>query len=155
MDIVNEWKSLAKEHGQSISKFVMERVEDSLRQNGEGPRHTRKELIDRTFDLEKEVKQLREDLDMKSRAYRALEDELQMLRIQPFLTPVTQGMKEINNIVVQLFMKKKRINYDELLSVLGIKPTEMELVKGVNNQIEVLTHYGLVKPDLKGWRWLA
>ena len=152
---MNEWKSLAKEHGQSISKFVMERVEDSLRQNGEGPRHTRKELIDRTFDLEKEVKQLREDLDMKSRAYRALEDELQMLRIQPFLTPVTQGMKEINNIVVQLFMKKKRINYDELLSVLGIKPTEMELVKGVNNQIEVLTHYGLVKPDLKGWRWLA
>ena len=154
MQMVTEWKSLAKEHGQSISKFVIERVEETLRMNGEGPRHTRKELIDRTFDLEKEMKQLQEQHDMKSRAYNALEQELQMLRIQPFINPVAQSMRQINSELIQLFKNKKRVTYEELLPALSIKPTDIDLVKGINNQIEVLTQYGLVKPDLKGWRWI-
>jgi len=151
---VSEWKSLAKEHGQSLSKFVIERVEDSLSRNGEGPRYTRKELIDRTFELEKEVKHLKEDLDMKTKAYRALEQELQILRVRPFMSPVAQGMKEVNDTIIQLFRKKKRINYDDILPLLGVKPTDMDLVKSVNNQIEMMIGYGLLKQDLKGWRWL-
>jgi len=45
MTMVNEWKALAKGSDQSISKFVIERVEDSIRKNGEGSRHSRKDLI--------------------------------------------------------------------------------------------------------------
>ena len=155
MQMVDEWKSLAKEHHQSISKFVIERVEDVLRRDGEGPRHTRKELLDRTFDLESEMKILRADLHLKSRAYQALELELQMLRIQPYQNPIAQGMKKIHSDLVQMFIKKKRVKYDELLPELGIKPTDIELVQGINNQIEILTTFGLLEPDLAGWRWLG
>jgi len=154
MEMVKEWKSLAKEHDQSISKFVIERVEDSLQLNGEGSRHTRKELIDRLFELESEIRVLKSEHEMKSRAYSALENELQILRVQPFLTPMAESMRQINIGLIDLFRTRDRINYDEILPALGIKPTDSELVKGINNQIETLVHYGLVKSDLKGWRWI-
>ena len=38
--LVEEWKSQAKEHKQSISKFVQERVEESLSRNGDGARYS-------------------------------------------------------------------------------------------------------------------
>jgi hypothetical protein len=35
-EMVDRWKKLAKEHGTSISKFVAENVENSLRQEAKG-----------------------------------------------------------------------------------------------------------------------
>jgi len=152
--MVAEWKSLAKENRQSISRFVLERVEGSLRSNGEGARYSRKDLIDRNQTLEEENRALRRDLEIKSKAYGALEKELQVLRIQPFLNPLIESVREIHQDMVKLFRTRKRVKYDELLPGLGVKPTELEVVKGINNQIEVLTKFGLIKPDMHGWRWV-
>lgn len=152
--MVEEWKSLAMENDQSISRFVMERVEDSLRKNGEGSRFSRKDLLDRVQQLEKENIEYKKEHDVKSRAYDAIEKEVQTLRVSPFLDPINKGFKQVGNDLVSLLRTRKRLGYDELLPALGIKPTEIELVKGVNNQIEVLVQYGLVQVDLRGWRWV-
>lgn len=154
MAMVGEWKALAKENKQSISKFVIERVEDSIRNNGEGARHSRKDLIDRNINLEQINRELRKDMEIKTKAYEALENELQTLRVQPFLNPMAEGMRRLSKDLIELFTTRKRVSYDELLPALGIKPMDIELVKGINTQIEALTHYGLIKSDLKGWRWL-
>ena len=151
--MTEEWKNLARETGQSISKFVVERVEDSLRNNGDGPRHSRKDLIDRVRDLEMQLAAAQEDLTIKSRAYVALESELQSLRVQPFLNPGSSGVRQYNKDLMELFKRKKRITYDELLPSLRIKPTDVEQVTAINNQIELLVSLGLVKVDLRGWRW--
>ncbi len=155
MVIFKEWKALAKESGQSMSKFVIERVEEVLRKNGEGARYSRKDLIDRSLELERVNKELRKELGIKTKAYEALERELQTLRVQPFLNPVAEGFRQLNKNLVDLFRTRKRVSYDELLPAMGIRPTEIDMVKGINNQIEVLTQYGLIKPDIRGWRWIG
>ncbi len=154
IQMVEEWKALAKESELSISKFVIERVEVSLMENGEGKKYSRKDLIDRNIALDKENRELRKDMEVKSKAYDALDKELQGLRMEPFLNPVAEGMRELNKDLVRLFRKQKRVTYDEVLPAMGIKPTEIDLIKALNNQIEVLTQYALIKPDLKGWRWV-
>lgn len=155
MTMVNEWKALAKGSDQSISKFVIERVEDSIRKNGEGSRHSRKDLIDRNINLEQINRELIRDMEIKTKAYEALENELQSLRVQPFLNPMTEGRRKLSKDLIDLFRTRKKVSYDELLPALGIKPMDIDLVKGINAQIEALTHYGLIQSDLKGWRWIV
>jgi hypothetical protein len=152
--LASEWKSLANEQGQSISKFVQERVEQSLNQTGIGPRYSRKELIDRTQALEEENRILRQNLDVKSKAYKALESELEILRVQPYLNPLVESVRGIRQELVAIFRARKMIAYDELLSSLDVRSTEIEVIKAINNQIEVLTGFGLIKPEPRGWRWV-
>ena len=154
LEMKDEWKAVAQTNNQSISKFIIERVEDSMRQNGEGPRHTRKELIDRNHDLERENEMLRKDLEIKSMAFNALDRELKVLRSQPFLNPIEESHRQLSQNLIGLIRNKKRVNYDDLLPMLKIKPTEQELVKAINHQIELLTHFGIIKSDLKGWKWI-
>jgi hypothetical protein len=40
------------------------------------------------------------------------------------------------------------------LKELGIDPGETEAVKLVNNQLESLQRFGLVKETNQGWRWI-
>ena len=100
--MVEEWKNLALEARQSISKFVIERVEDSLKKNGDGPRHNRRELMERISELESELATMQEEFTMKSRAYLALEHELQSLRVQPFLNPDSSGLKLVHILTSQI-----------------------------------------------------
>lgn len=154
IEMKEEWKAVARANNQSISKFIIERVEESLRLNGEGPRYTRKDLIDRNTQLEKENEMLRKDLEIKDLAYKVLDQELKVLRSQPFLTPIEAGHRQLSQEFINLLRERKRIKYDELLPLLHIKPTDQNLVKTINQQIELLTHFGLIKSDLKGWKWI-
>jgi hypothetical protein len=40
------------------------------------------------------------------------------------------------------------------LKELGVDPGETEAVKLVNNQLESLQRFGLVKETAQGWRWI-
>jgi hypothetical protein len=42
---------------------------------------------------------------------------------------------------------------DDILAQLNINPTETELIKAINTQIEVLENYGLVTYTSRGWQW--
>jgi len=45
------------------------------------------------------------------------------------------------------------LSNEELLSRLGVSPSEHEAVKAVSKQLELLESYGLVQPTPRGWRW--
>jgi len=68
---------------------------------------------------------------------------------------MTEGRRKLSKDLIDLFRTRKKVSYDELLPALGIKPMDIDLVKGINAQIEALTHYGLIQSDLKGWRWIV
>ena len=42
---------------------------------------------------------------------------------------------------------------EEILTKLNIDPSDTELVKAVNKQLEILETYGLVEYAGRGWRW--
>ncbi len=154
MIMVKEWKQLAKENNQSISKFVISRVEDSLKEHGVGPRYSRHDLMDRLHRLERENRNLQNDLEMKTKAYNLLDIEMREMRNRPFLTPLAEGARQISRKLISLIRSRGRLEYDELLPALDINPTQTDLIKSVTTQLEHLVHAGVVKQDLKGWEWV-
>ena len=152
---VEEWKRLARECGQSLSSWAQERIEDSMQKNGLGERYSRLDLIERNSELEKENWTLKRELEVKGRAYEALDHELTILRTRPFQNPVFQGDRHFQQNLILMFKKQKTVLYDDLLRFMGIRPTDIDAIKMLKDQIEGLKEYGLVVEDMKGWRWVA
>ena len=149
----NEWKQLAKDSNLSMSKFIIKHVEESLERNGTDPQSSRRELVHQILDLQWEIRKLNQELEIKTRAYDALNAELKIIRIQPWMMPTEEGLRETFKNLIDLFRIQKRVMYHELLPALGVKPTDLDMVKGINTQIEILTKFGLIGSDLQGWRW--
>jgi len=54
-----------------------------------------------------------------------------------------------------VFLLRKGGSYpgEEFLADLNIDPSDSELVKAVNRQLEILETYGLVEYVGRGWKW--
>ncbi len=148
------WEEYASRQGTSISKFVAEHVENSLRQEEEPSYKSR-------GDLWRMVRELKEQLDKVTRekkvlelALERLEAELRRYRAQPFLEEDFMGVRGYQKELVEILREGKVVGSDEILSRLGIDPPEQEAVKAVAKQLENLEGYGLVKSSPKGWKWI-
>jgi predicted DNA-binding protein len=148
------WDAYAKKQGASISKFVVEHVENSLSQVEDSNSKSMGELW-------KEVKQLKEQLDKEARekhvleiALERLEEELRRYRAQPFLDEKFVGVRRYQKELVEILREGPVTSSDEILSRLRIRLSEREAVKAVSKQLEYLESYGLVKSSPKGWKWV-
>jgi len=154
IDQKKRWEDCAKRRGTSISKFVIEHVENSLRQ-GEDPEYWSagdlwkdlKEYKDRVKELEKNKRVLEIAMDR-------LEQELRRYRAQPFLDDDFEGVRRYDRDLVQLLRSGEVMSSEEILSRLNIEPMEYEAVKSISKQLELLGEYGLVKPTPRGWKWV-
>jgi len=54
-----------------------------------------------------------------------------------------------------VFLLRKGYSYssEEILADLNIDPSDSDLVKVVNKQLEILETYGLVEYVGRGWKW--
>ena len=148
------WEGYARKQGTSISKFVVEHVENSLRQE-EDPSYKSR------GDLWRAVKELRGQLDKVTREKRVLEiaierleEELRRYRAQPFLEEDFVGVRRYQKELVEILREGRVVSGDEILSRLRIDPSEQEAVKAVSKQLENLEGYGIVQSSPKGWKWV-
>ena len=74
--------------------------------------------------------------------------------MKPFMDGSAFGERELGKELITLLRSRKRIQYDELLPLMGAQPSETDIVKGITNQIESLLQYGIIQQDMKGWRWI-
>jgi len=154
--MVKKWKELAKNSKVSISKFVIEHVENSLSQEiGEDGFIPRAELLEEIRKLREENKELKKRNKMLDTVIDRLEDELRTYRVKPFLEDEFRGIRKYEKDLINLFKERKEVRKDELLELLGINPMNGEIVKGINKQIENLERYGLIKDIGRGWKWRA
>lgn len=152
--LVERWKEAAKSQGASISKFVIEHVENSMRQEEESGYQSRGELW-------KEIKRLREELKEISREKRLLEHvveklekEVRRYRAQPFLQPDFEGVRRFQKELIEALREGGVKSSKELLARLDIDPLEHEAVKAIYKQLEILQAYRLVDSSPRGWRWV-
>lgn len=153
-EMAGRWKQLAEKQGTSISKFVAEHVENSLRQEEEPGYKSRSELS-------KEIQELREDLEVERKRSRRLdlvvdrlESELRRYRAQPFLDEGFEGVRGFNRGLVEVLRTGGVLSNEDLLARLGVDPSEHEAVKATSRQLEILESYGLVGSTPRGWRWI-
>jgi len=154
LEMAHEWKDRAEKAGTSISKYVIERVEDSVRrEDGEAGYTSRLDLIERVKSYEEELKKLRDDNRLLRRLVDNLDKELKRYRAQPFLEEGFQGVRSFDKELIRLLKAGELLNDNEILSRLGISSTESDLVKAVGNQLQTLESYGLITFTGRGWKW--
>jgi predicted RNase H-like nuclease (RuvC/YqgF family) len=154
LEMVEDWKRRAERAGVSISKFVVERVEDSIRrEEGEEGYFSRAELVKRLRSAEEELKRLREENRLLKRLVENLDNELKRYRAQPFLQEAFEGVRRFDRDLIELLRRGGSYTQEEILAHLNIDPSDVELVKAVDRQLEALEAYGLVEYRGRGWRW--
>jgi len=150
--MAERWKELAKKQGVSISKFVAEHVENSLRQNEEDYR-SRDSLIAENRELKERLEERERRVRHLEMLVEKLEADLRLYRAQPFLEEEFTGVRRYDSRLVELLREPGVHSDEEILSRLGIKPREHEAVKAVFKQLELLQDYGLVIATPRGWQW--
>jgi len=154
LEVVEDWKSRAEKAGASISKFVIERVEDSIRkEEGEEGYLSRLEFVKRLRVAEEELKKLRDENRLLRKLVDNLDNELKRYRARPFIEEGFEGVRRFDRELIDLLKKGGSYSDEEILTQLNIDPADAELVKAVNKQLEALEAYGLVEYVGRGWRW--
>ena len=154
--MVDDWKNGADKAGVSISKFVMDRVEDSIRkEEGEEGYLSRLEIIKKLSKSEEELKKLRQDKRLLRKLVDNQDTELKRYKAKPFLEEDFKGLKKFDKELINLLRKGGSYSGEDILDPLNIKPSDTDLVKAVNKQLEVLEDYGLVEYAGRGWKWKA
>ena len=152
--MVEDWKNKADKTGSSISKFVIDRVEDSIqKEKGEENYSNRLELIKKLSNAEEELKQLRKDNRLLKKLVDNLDTELKRHRIKPFLEPNFKGTRRFDQELINLLKEGRSYSGDEILNHLNINSSNTDLVKAVNSQLTILETYGLVEYVGRGWKW--
>ena len=153
-EMTSRWKDMAEKQGVSISKFVAEHVENSLRKEDS-------DYLSRTFLLD-ENRKLNENLEEKEKRIRhleilveKLEEDLRRYRAQMFLDEGYSGIRRYDRKLVDVLREPGVHGNDEILSRLGVKPHEHEAIKAVSRQLENLQSYGLVRATPRGWEWVG
>jgi hypothetical protein len=159
VQMANDWKQKADKSSTSISKFVLEHVENSLKQEDENKKNfvSRAELLLQLKEKDEEISKLKQDNRLLKMLADNLDKELKKYRAKPFSEDKGKfrGVREYDKELVELLKKNQSIDSDHLLKDLGISPKDTDLVKAVNNQLHYLEAYGLVEPTTRGWRWIS
>jgi uncharacterized protein YjiS (DUF1127 family) len=157
VNMATEWKFKADKSSLSISKFVIEHVENSLKQEEENKKHyvSRAELLKQLKEKDEEIVRLQHDNRLLKMLADNLDNELKKYRARPFAEEKRhfRGVREYDKDLIDLLRKNQTIDSDHLLKDLGISPKDKDLVKAVNKQLHYLQTYGLVEPTTRGWRW--
>ena len=155
------WQEIAKQSGVSLSKWVIESVEEAVCPAEELEWKPRKDLEEEIEGLKKEVAGLRGELRQQNIIREKLERELRRYRAEPFLAPEFEGVRRYNKELIGLLRSSQSLNGKpkaltdiEILQYLCIDPTEEEAIKAVSAQLANLEAYGIMKSTPKGWRWI-
>ena len=154
LEMAEDWKKRAAKGGFSISKFVIERVEESIRrEQGEEGYLSRAEIIKKLRDAEEELKKLRSENRLLKNLAENLDKELRRYRAQPFVEEDFEGVRRFDRDLVELLRKGGSYTQEDILAHLNIDPSDTNLVKAASKQLEVLESYGLLEYRGRGWRW--
>jgi hypothetical protein len=154
-EMVKEWKVEAEKYGLSLSKFVVEVVDDALSKNPRGltPREQLEAELNKAWAqitvLSIEVDQLRED---NKRNDETIADYRKRLA-----TPgaVPEESAEFVPLLAQLVQEEKVLPMDNARKMFGIGPADSEALRALGAAADALVSMGLVEKGMSEWRWVG
>jgi hypothetical protein len=147
-----EWEKHAKKLGLPLSKFVFEAVEAFRAAKDKTPRH---EMVKELAEAKEEAQKLRTELSMKTMLLEKLEADVYKARYASFHeVEMAEGTRRHDQELIKILQRGKALEGYAILKELSIDPSETEVVKLVNNQLESLQRFGLVKETASGWKWI-
>lgn len=150
IDMKEKWSEIADERSLSLSKFVIETVEETINNNDEDF-ESRQELLQENRDLKEKVKELQQEVEMHKKSYEKVQDELKEHRAKDFTS--TGVKRQYSEKLVDLLRKREFVRFEDIYEELDIDPSNTEMVKAFQEQLKTLEEYGLVEEKNRGWRW--
>jgi hypothetical protein len=148
------WEEVARKQGVSISRFVVEHVENSLMQEEDESFRSRGVLEREIVELKKQLRELGRKNRVLEVAFDRLEDELRGYRNRPFLDEDFVGVRRYQRELIEILREGRFVSNSEILDRLGVKVTDQDSVKVVSKQLENLEGYGIIRSSPKGWKWM-
>ena len=149
-----QWEQAAKKQGESISKFVIGHVENSLMQEEDASFKSRGELGRDITKLNAKLREVSREKRILEIAFDRLEKEVKGYRAQPFLDDDFVGLRRYQKELVEILREGRFVSNDEILHRLRVDVSAQGEIKAVSKQLENLEGYGLVRSSPKGWKWL-
>ena len=153
-ETAQRWKEQAEKAGTSISRFVIEHVENSLNTETDPDYQPRTSLIDENRKLAEALKEKDKRNHHLELLVDKLEEDLRAYRSRLFTDPSITGVRDYDKRLIQTLREPGPHTSDTLLQRLGIKVEETEAIKAVSAQLENLQAYGLVRQTSRGWMWV-
>ena len=150
--MAERWKGLAQESGTSISKFVIEHVENSLSVN-EGGYASRDSLLDENRHLRDTLQERDKRIGHLELLVEKLEEDLRHYRSRMFTDDGFRGQRTYDKRLVDLLREPGTHSNEEILTRLGVKPDQVEELNALSVMLENLESYGLVRSSRSGWTW--
>jgi len=149
-----KWKKLSREARVPISKFVVDHVENSISQESEEKYEPRAELRKQIQELVDENQDLRKSKRILELALEKLEKENRRYREKQWLDIKQQGVRGFERRLIDLLRNEGPLRDDQILSRLGIEPSEGDSVTAVANQLTSLQAWGVIRKSGTGWGWV-
>lgn len=147
------WTECSEKAGVSLSKFVVEHVENSLRQEEEPDFKSRSNLWKENNELKQRIQDLSRRVRLLDTVVDKLEQELRRYRGAPFLEEHFEGVRNYDKKLIDLLKSKEIVTDEEIFSHLGIVPSDSGGASAISKQLAALESCGLVASSPRGWRW--
>ncbi len=158
--MADRWKRLAKKSGLSISQYVLNIVENHI--GDESMAASQGNLDKRLGELEGQNSQLRSENLALSKRVKMLdiltdryEEDLKNSRNRQLQDEGSfEGDREYEPKLTKLLKERDIVKEHELLDLLHIDPGDAASVRAINQQLDNLFSYGLVKRGKGGLVWI-
>ena len=154
-EITNKWKGMADKADTSISKFVIEHVENSLQQlEGNNDYISMSDLQKQLRELKKENQILQKNNKIMDTVIDRLEEELKTYRTKPFSQDYFLGTRDYESDLIKAFKSRGEIKKEEIFDILKVNMKDRDVVKGLREQIRKFEKYGFIKDRGVSWKWM-
>lgn len=146
---LDDWRSRAKERDISLSKFIIYNMDRSIYDMSAEDILPRRELEKQLEEKQAIITRLDEDNRLLKSLVQRFDTELHGKRAEQFLRPTRKYDKEL----IDLFQRRGFVRFDELQTSLGIPPGNVDTMKGINAQIDIMVTNSIIEKTSSGWRW--
>lgn len=153
VDMKRRWKERADELDKSVSRFIIDHIEEALREEDGETYQPRSELVDEINQLKEENTKLRKRNRMLDKLADRLDDEVKRYHAKPFAEEDYSGVRKYQRELVDVIQTRGTVRHGELLEALDINPRDTDVVKAINRQLQQLESYGIIKEVAGGYRW--
>ncbi len=159
-EMADRWKRLAKKSGLSISQYVLNIVENRI--GDESMAASQGDLDKRLGELEGQNSQLRGENLALSKRVKMLdiltdryEEDLKNLKKRQFQDESSfEGVREYEPKLIKLLKERDVVKEHELLDLLHVDNSDAASIRSINQQLDNLFSYGLVKRSKGGLIWI-
>jgi hypothetical protein len=152
-EMVKQWKDEAAKHNLSLSKFVVEVVDDALRKNPRGVT-PRDQLEDELDDAWAKITFLSSDVDSLREENKRLQETVSEYR-EKLSSPgkVPEESAEYVPLLLKLIQEEKVLPVQKALNMFGIGPGDTDARRAIGAAADALVQMGLIEKGMTDWRW--